>query len=283
MARMRTRHSTRCACESWLPIFTGRAACIFVFIFLLLKCLTVALACAPRSAALAVLGQTHLLRPCCGPAFRPTRLCGPAACPFHPPHDLPRFVGCSSLILASRPLRRRRRCSSSTAPSLFAARRTRTTAQRRGPGVISPEGATPTRCAASIVARLPQAASRLRLGKCLDALLALHLHLRCGILAVAATRQATRGWVQVVLVCEPDLHNNLMGALHPNGALYEGPVNVRQCTAQHEAFRKARRGAARGAGGRGAARGAARRLAPLHAASRRCVTTACAASLCATS
>lgn len=26
---------------------------------------------------------------------------------------------------------------------------------------------------------------------------------------------------EVVLVCEPDLHNNLMGALHPNGALYE--------------------------------------------------------------
>lgn len=31
---------------------------------------------------------------------------------------------------------------------------------------------------------------------------------------------------EVVLVCEPDLHNNLMGALHPNGALYEKPVNI---------------------------------------------------------
>ena len=282
MARMRTRHSTRCACESWLPIFTGRAACIFVFIFLLLKCLTVALACAPRSAALAVLGQTHLLRPCCGPAFRPTRLCGPAACPFHPPHALPRFVGCSSLILASRPLRRRRRCSSSTAPSLFAARRTRTTAQRRGSRVIS-RGRYPHALRGEHRSAAPASRIALEPWEGPRRLLALHLHLRCGILAVAATRQATRGWVQVVLVCEPDLHNNLMGALHPNGALYEGPVNVRQCTAQHEAFRKARRGAARGAGGRGAARGAARRLAPLHAASRRCVTTACAASLCATS
>ena len=27
---------------------------------------------------------------------------------------------------------------------------------------------------------------------------------------------------EVVLVCEPDLHNNLMGALHPNG----GAVHV---------------------------------------------------------
>lgn len=31
---------------------------------------------------------------------------------------------------------------------------------------------------------------------------------------------------EVVLVCEPDLHNNIMGALHPNGALYEKPVNI---------------------------------------------------------
>jgi len=31
---------------------------------------------------------------------------------------------------------------------------------------------------------------------------------------------------QVIIVCEPDLHNNLMGALHPNGALYEAPVNM---------------------------------------------------------
>jgi len=42
---------------------------------------------------------------------------------------------------------------------------------------------------------------------------------------------------EVVLVCEPDLHNNLMGALHPNGALYEKPVNINDASRQHAEFR----------------------------------------------
>lgn len=46
---------------------------------------------------------------------------------------------------------------------------------------------------------------------------------------------------EVVLVCEPDLHNNLMGALHPNGALYEKPVNINVASKQHEEFRAALR------------------------------------------
>jgi hypothetical protein len=28
-------------------------------------------------------------------------------------------------------------------------------------------------------------------------------------------------------VCEPDLNNNVMGSIHPHGALYERPVNVK--------------------------------------------------------
>ena len=46
---------------------------------------------------------------------------------------------------------------------------------------------------------------------------------------------------EVVIVCEPDMHSNIMGALHPAGSLYERPVNMRSCTAQHEAFRAALR------------------------------------------
>jgi hypothetical protein len=30
----------------------------------------------------------------------------------------------------------------------------------------------------------------------------------------------------VIIVCEPDLNNNVMGSIHPHGALYERPVNV---------------------------------------------------------
>ena len=37
------------------------------------------------------------------------------------------------------------------------------------------------------------------------------------------------------------MHSNIMGALHPAGSLYERPVNMRQCTLQHEAFRQALR------------------------------------------
>jgi arginine deiminase len=37
------------------------------------------------------------------------------------------------------------------------------------------------------------------------------------------------------------MHSNIMGALHPAGSLYERPVNMRQCTLQHEAFRAALR------------------------------------------
>ena len=37
------------------------------------------------------------------------------------------------------------------------------------------------------------------------------------------------------------MHSNIMGALHPAGSLYERPVNMRFCTAQHEAFRAALR------------------------------------------
>ena len=46
---------------------------------------------------------------------------------------------------------------------------------------------------------------------------------------------------EVVIVCEPDLSANLMGALHPAGSLYERPVNMKACTQQHEAFRQALR------------------------------------------
>jgi len=46
---------------------------------------------------------------------------------------------------------------------------------------------------------------------------------------------------EVVIVCEPDLHSNLMGALHPAGSLYERPVNMAACTEQHAAFRAALR------------------------------------------
>ena len=42
-------------------------------------------------------------------------------------------------------------------------------------------------------------------------------------------------------MCEPDMASNIMGALHPAGSLYERPVNMRACTAQHEAFRAALR------------------------------------------
>jgi arginine deiminase len=38
-----------------------------------------------------------------------------------------------------------------------------------------------------------------------------------------------------------DLNNNLMGALHPAGSLYERPVNMQECTRQHAAFRAALR------------------------------------------
>jgi len=31
---------------------------------------------------------------------------------------------------------------------------------------------------------------------------------------------------EVIIVCEPDLNNNVMGSIHPHGALYERPVNV---------------------------------------------------------
>ena len=37
------------------------------------------------------------------------------------------------------------------------------------------------------------------------------------------------------------MHSNIMGALHPAGSLYERPVNMQQCTLQHEAFRAALR------------------------------------------
>lgn len=33
---------------------------------------------------------------------------------------------------------------------------------------------------------------------------------------------------EVIIVCEPDLNNNVMGSIHPHGALYERPVNVVQ-------------------------------------------------------
>ena len=46
-----------------------------------------------------------------------------------------------------------------------------------------------------------------------------------------------------VLVCEPLGVNNLMGALHPHGALYEKPVNVEEAARQHAAFRDAIRDA----------------------------------------
>ena len=46
---------------------------------------------------------------------------------------------------------------------------------------------------------------------------------------------------EVVIVCEPDMASNIMGALHPAGSLYERPVNMRACTQQHEAFRAALR------------------------------------------
>ena len=44
---------------------------------------------------------------------------------------------------------------------------------------------------------------------------------------------------QVVLVCEADLSNNIMGALHPHGSLYERPVNMAVCARQHAGFREA--------------------------------------------
>ena len=31
---------------------------------------------------------------------------------------------------------------------------------------------------------------------------------------------------EVVIVCEPNFNNNVMGSIHPHGALYERPVNV---------------------------------------------------------
>ena len=46
-------------------------------------------------------------------------------------------------------------------------------------------------------------------------------------------------FAQIVLVCEANLSNNIMGALHPNGSLYERPVNMAVCSRQHLAFREA--------------------------------------------
>eukprot|EP00242_Pyramimonas_sp_CCMP2087_P016823 CAMPEP_0198212218 /NCGR_PEP_ID=MMETSP1445-20131203/25587_1 /TAXON_ID=36898 /ORGANISM="Pyramimonas sp., Strain CCMP2087" /LENGTH=519 /DNA_ID=CAMNT_0043886617 /DNA_START=215 /DNA_END=1774 /DNA_ORIENTATION=- len=43
---------------------------------------------------------------------------------------------------------------------------------------------------------------------------------------------------EVVIVCEPDLNNNVMGSIHPHGALYESPVNVEVSSAQHRRFRE---------------------------------------------
>jgi hypothetical protein len=43
---------------------------------------------------------------------------------------------------------------------------------------------------------------------------------------------------EVVIVCEPDLNNNVMGSIHPHGALYERPVNVEDSRRQHEEFRR---------------------------------------------
>uniref|UniRef100_A0A7S0WP51 Arginine deiminase n=1 Tax=Pyramimonas obovata TaxID=1411642 RepID=A0A7S0WP51_9CHLO len=44
---------------------------------------------------------------------------------------------------------------------------------------------------------------------------------------------------EVVIVCEPDLNNNVMGSIHPHGALYEKPVNVEVSRDQHRRFREA--------------------------------------------
>lgn len=44
---------------------------------------------------------------------------------------------------------------------------------------------------------------------------------------------------RLVVVCEPLGVNNLMGALHPHGALYEKPVNIEKAAEQHAAFRNA--------------------------------------------
>uniref|UniRef100_A0A7R9SVT1 Arginine deiminase n=1 Tax=Polyblepharides amylifera TaxID=1486889 RepID=A0A7R9SVT1_9CHLO len=46
---------------------------------------------------------------------------------------------------------------------------------------------------------------------------------------------------EVVIVCEPDLSNNVMGSIHPHGALYEKPVNVHHSSEQHRGFREAMR------------------------------------------
>ena len=52
----------------------------------------------------------------------------------------------------------------------------------------------------------------------------------------------TRLWgPTLTLSRRADLHNNLMGALHPAGSLYERPVNMTACTRQHAAFRAALR------------------------------------------
>jgi len=48
------------------------------------------------------------------------------------------------------------------------------------------------------------------------ALLGVHSHLEPGQCHEDDT-------AEVVLVCEPDLHNNLMGALHPNGMVAAAP------------------------------------------------------------
>eukprot|EP00854_Cymbomonas_tetramitiformis_P023642 gene23642-28638_t len=43
---------------------------------------------------------------------------------------------------------------------------------------------------------------------------------------------------QVVIVCEPDLTNSMMGSIHPHGALYEKPVDLRESQSEHAQFRQ---------------------------------------------
>jgi hypothetical protein len=61
-----------------------------------------------------------------------------------------------------------------------------------------------------------------------------------GVTTVLNTRQIHEDDpAEVVIVCEPDLNNNVMGSIHPHGALYESPVNVEVSSAQHRRFREA--------------------------------------------
>eukprot|EP00959_Pyramimonas_sp_CCMP1952_P282700 5908652-Pyramimonas_sp.AAC.1 len=77
-----------------------------------------------------------------------------------------------------------------------------------------------------------------------EALLLAHFsHLcRCVLHAVMKTGQMHEDDVaEVVIVCEPDLNNNVMGSIHPKGGLYEKPVNVEDSRKQHRGFREALR------------------------------------------